>query len=136
MRLFNYWQFWLKNWRFSINSCKGFIVSVRKKVLLANHAPYATKALKKAIMKRSYIENTISKKRQLNLWKSIRYIKVFVVDYIRRNAKNILIHLMSTKAQITKLFWKTSNLFFSEKKKFANEITLENSNENILFDDT
>ena len=136
MRLFNYWQFWLKNWRFSTNSCKGFIVSVRKKVLLANHAPYATKALKKAIMKRSYIENTISKKRQLNLWKSIRYIKVFVVDYIRRNAKNILIHLMSTKAQITKLFWKTSNLFFSEKKKFANEITLENSKENILFDDT
>ena len=136
MRLLSYWQFWLKNWRFSTNSCTGFIVSLRKKVLCENHAPYVTKALKKAIMKRSYIQNTISKKRQLNLWKSIRYIRVFVVDYIRRNIKNILIHLMSTKAQITKLFWKTSNLFFSEKKKFANEITLEDSKENILSDDT
>ena len=136
MRLFSYWQFWLKNWRFSTNSCKRFIVSLRKKVLCANHAPYVTKALKKAIMKRWYIQNTISKKRQLNLWKSIRYIRVFVVDYIRRNVKNILIHLMSTKAQITKPFWKTSNLFFSERKKFANEINLEDSKENILSDDT
>ena len=42
---------------------------------------------------------------------------------------------MSTKSQITKLFGKTSNVFFPEKRKFANKITLEDSEENILFDD-
>ena len=43
---------------------------------------------------------------------------------------------MSTKLQITKLFRKTSNLFFSEKKKFPQKITLGGSEENILSDDT
>ena len=27
--LFSHWLFWLKNWRFSTNSCKGFIESFR-----------------------------------------------------------------------------------------------------------
>ena len=66
---------------------------LKKKVLRANHASYATRALRIAIMKRSYLEKLyFKKKRQLNLWKSIRNIRIFVVDYIRRNAKNILIH--------------------------------------------
>ena len=30
--------------------------TLKKKVLRANHAPYVTKALRKAIMKRSYLE--------------------------------------------------------------------------------
>ena len=41
---------------------------LKKKVLRANHAPYVTKALRKAIMKRSYLEKLyFKKKRQLNL---------------------------------------------------------------------
>ena len=55
---------------------------MKKKVLRAKHASYVTKALRKAIMKRSYLEKLYLKKRQLNLWKSIRNI-IFVVDYIR-----------------------------------------------------
>ena len=43
---------------------------------------------------------------------------------------------MSTKLQITKLFGKNVQPLFSEKRKFANKITLEDSEENILFDDT
>ena len=35
----------------------------RKKVLRANHAPYVTKALRKAIMKRSYLEKLYLKKK-------------------------------------------------------------------------
>ena len=29
MMLFSHWLFWLKNWRFSENSCKGFILFLR-----------------------------------------------------------------------------------------------------------
>lgn len=57
-------------------------------------------------------------------------MRLCVVDYITRNAKSIFIHLMSTEAQITRLFGKTSNFFFSEK------ITLENSEGNIKSNDT
>ena len=36
---------------------------IKKKTLRANHAPYITKALRKAIMKRSYLENLCFKNR-------------------------------------------------------------------------
>ena len=35
---------------------------LKKKVFRANHVPYVNKALRKAIMKRSYLKNSISKK--------------------------------------------------------------------------
>ena len=35
---------------------------IKKKMLRANHAPYTTKALRKAIMKRLYLENLYFKK--------------------------------------------------------------------------
>ena len=66
---------------------------LKKKVLRANHVLYVTKALRKTIMKRSYLEKLYFNKRPPNLWKSIRNnLRIFVVDYTSRNAKNILIH--------------------------------------------
>ena len=43
---------------------------------------------------------------------------------------------MSTKLQITRALWKNIQPLFSEKRKFANKITLEDSEESILSDDT
>ena len=44
---------------------------------------------------------------------------------------------MPTKLKITKLFGKTSNpFFFKKKRKFAKKITVEDSEENILSNDT
>ena len=47
---------------------------------------------------------------------------------------------MSLKLQIKifgeKIFWENIQPLFSEKRKFANKITLEDSEENILSDDT
>ena len=40
---------------------------LKNKILRANHAPYVTKALRKAIMERSYFEKHYSKKIQPNL---------------------------------------------------------------------
>ena len=40
---------------------------------------------------------------------------------------------MATKSQIAKLFGNTSSLFFG-KRKFANKITLEVGEENIISD--
>ena len=66
---------------------------LKKKVLHANHAPYVTKALGKAIMKRSYLEKIyFKKKKTTESLKKHKNTRIFVVYYIRRNAKNILIH--------------------------------------------
>ena len=45
---------------------------------------------------------------------------------------------MSTQLQITnnKYFWKNIQPLFSEKRKFANKIALEDSEENILSNET
>ena len=101
---------------------------LKKKVLCSNHAPQVTKALSKAIMKRSYLEKLFIRKRTL---KKYNKHKDFVVDYIRGNAKNILIHQILTKSHITQLSGKTSELFF-EKGKFTNKITLEYSEDIII----
>ena len=37
MMLFSHWLFWLKYWRFSTNSCKGFIVSLTTPGLMPFH---------------------------------------------------------------------------------------------------
>ena len=66
-------------------------------------------------------KNSISEKRHPNLWKSLRNIWIFVADYIRRNAENIPVHYMSTKSLITKLFGKTSNLFFFWEEKIQKQ---------------
>ena len=42
--------------------------SLKKKVVPANHAPYITKTLRKAIMKRSYLKKVYTK--HLRIWRS------------------------------------------------------------------
>ena len=45
---------------------------VKKKVARANHAKYISKPLRKAVMKRSYLEKIYFKKRQRSHWRNIR----------------------------------------------------------------
>ena len=50
---------------------------LKKKVLRANHAPYVTKALRKAIMKRSYLEKLYFKKKATESLKNYKKHKNF-----------------------------------------------------------
>ena len=79
----------------------------------------------------------MQKKRKPNLLKSIRNIIIAVVDYIRRNGKKYFDTLDANKITDKKAFWRNIQpLFFAENRKFTNKIILEDSEENILFDDT
>ena len=83
-----------------INSCTMFEklflkaldkhAPVKKKVVRANHAKYISKPLRKAIMKRSYLEKIYLKKRQRSHWKNIRNKKTIVVVCIKKKEKNSL----------------------------------------------
>ena len=62
---------------------------LKKKYLRANHAPYITKSLRKAIMRRSQLETKYFKtKAQTNL-KLYKKHKNFVVSYTKRKEENI-----------------------------------------------
>ena len=83
-----------------INSCTMFEklflkgldkhAPVKKKVVRANHAKYISKPLRKAIMKRSYLEKIYFKKRQGSHWTNIRNKKTIVVGCIKKKEKNSL----------------------------------------------
>ena len=63
---------------------------LKKKILRANHAPYMTKILRKAIMRRSALENKYYKDRSVESKRPIRNKIIFVVDYIKKKERNIL----------------------------------------------
>ena len=56
MMLFSHWLFWFKNWRFSTNSCKEFIIQGRRKLFLyggGGRREGAEKKLKKTMAETS-----------------------------------------------------------------------------------
>ena len=109
---------------------------LKKKVLRANHAPYVTKALRKAIMKRSYLEKLYFKKKTTESLKKYKKHKNFCSRLYKKERKKYFDTLDVNKITDNKAFWKNIQPLFSEKRKFANKITLEDSEENILSDDT
>ena len=64
--------------------------SIKKKVIRANHAPYVTKALRKAIMKRSQLEKIYFKKRTQESFKKYKNKKITAVDYTNEKEKVFL----------------------------------------------
>ena len=67
---------------------------VKKKVIRANHAKYISKHLRKAIMKRSYLEKVYFKKQTTQSLE--RYKKqTIAVDCIKKREKTSLIALIS-----------------------------------------
>ena len=90
---------------------------LKKKLLRANHAPYITKALRKAIIRRSQLETKYLKtKTQTNLYKK------------DENFCSKLYKRESTK------FWKTMGPFLSDKNTVFSQISIEKKNRTISDD--
>ena len=109
--------------------------SIKKKVIRANHAPYVTKALRKAIMKRSQLEKIYFKKRTQESFKKYKKQKNYCSRLYKRERKSFFESIDSSKMTDSKTFWKNIQPFFSEKRKTVNKITLVNENEDILSND-
>ena len=109
--------------------------SIKKKVITANQAPYVTKALRKAIMKRSQLEKTYFKKRTQESFKKYKKQKKCCSRLYKRERKIFFESIDSSKITDNKTFWKNIQPFFSEKRKTVNKITLVNKNEDILSND-
>ena len=100
---------------------------LKKKVLRANHASYVTRALRKAIMKRSYLEKLYFKKKTTESLKKYKKHKNFCSRLYKKERKKYFDTLDVNKITDNKAFWKNIQPLFSEKRKFANKITLEDS---------
>ena len=101
---------------------------LKKKVLRANHVPFVTKALRKAIMKRSYLEKLyFKKKKTTESLKKHKKRKNFCSKLYKKGRKKYFDTFDVNKITDNKAFWKNFQPLFSEKRKFANKINVEDS---------
>jgi len=106
---------------------------IKKKTLRANHKPYVTKVLRKAIIKK----NQLAKKRFDNTEseKQFKKQKNFVDREIKRAKKDFFNSLDVRHIQDNKNFWKLFGENLSDKVKGKQKISLVKEN-HILSDDT
>ena len=109
-------------------------VPLKKKFIRVNHAPYMTKNLLKAIMKRSQLENKyISNSKVKNINKYKKH-KNFCSKIYKKERKKFYSQLDIKNITDNKLFWKTMKPFLSEKCTYASKISLIH-NDNVISDD-
>ena len=88
---------------------------IKKKLLRANHVPYMTKALRKAIMKRSELESKYVKNKTSANLKSYKKQRNFCSKLYKKERKKYYKSLDLNNVTDNKKFWKTAKAFLCDK---------------------
>ena len=107
---------------------------VKKKVVRANNMPYMTKTLRKAIMKRSALENKYHKSKCLEDRNSYKKQRNFCNRLYKREKRKYFNNLNLNDITDNKKFWNTVRPFLSNKGNVHKKITLIEG-ENIISQD-
>ena len=108
---------------------------LKSKLLHANHASYISKPLRKAIMKRSYIENLCFIKRTDHSLRNYKKQKNYCSRLYKKERKNFFNKLNTSFVPDNKLFWKTVKSFFSNNGSHRGNIKLVEGDK-LLQDDS
>ena len=108
--------------------------SLRKKFPRANHAPYITKALRKAIMRRSQLETKYLKTKTHTDFKLYKKHKKFCSKLCKRGRRKYYESLDMKKVLDSKEFWKTIRPSLFDKNTVLLQISAEKNNR-IISDD-
>ena len=100
-------------------------------MLCANHAPYESKVLKKAIMKRSCLENIYFKKQDNHSLREYKQQKNYCSRLYKKERKIFFNNLNPKFVSDNKLFWKTVKPLFSSKDSYDANIKLTDKDEII-----
>ena len=96
----------------------------KKKKIRANHAPYMTKALRKAIMKRSELETKFYKTKSVNDHKFYKKQKYFVRKLYKKERKTFYKNLDLKIVAQSKDFWRNVNPRLKISPSLIPKITL------------
>ena len=107
---------------------------LKKKFIRVNHAPYMTKNLRKAIMKRSQLENMYISNSTVENMNKYKKHKNICSKLYKKERKKFYSQLDIKNITDNKLFWKTMKPFLSEKCTYASKISLV-PNDNVISDD-
>ena len=108
---------------------------LKKKILRANHAEYMTKHLRKAIMRRSALENKFHKYGTAEHNKAYKKQKNYCSRLYKKERRKYYNNLDHKKITDNKQFWKTVKPYISNKGQTGNKITLVDNNEIIITDE-
>ena len=106
----------------------------KKKYVRANHVPFMTRALRKAIMLRSRLRNKHNKSRTAENWNNFRKQRNRCVKLFRQAKKDYYSKLDINLVTDDRKFWKTVKPALSDKCQSNNKIVLVEDDE-IISDD-
>ena len=106
-------------------------VPLRKKLLRANHAPYITKTLRKAIMPRSQLEKKYLKTKTQADLKVYKKHKNFCSKLYKRERRKYYVPLDMKNVLYSKKFWKTMGPFLFNKITVFSQISIKKTPNNI-----
>ena len=109
--------------------------SLKSKLLRANHASHISKPFRKAIMKRSYLENLYFKRRTDHSFRNYKRLKNYCSRLYKKERKNFFNKLNTSFVSDNKLFWKTVKPFFSNNGSHRGNIKLAEGDK-LLQDDS
>ena len=106
----------------------------KKKFIRSNHAPYMTKSLRKAIMRRSQLLTKYHKSKDKSDHAIYKKQRNFVSKMYKKEKKSFYKNLDMKNVLDNKTFWKYMKPLFSNKTECKSKISLVNGNE-IIADD-
>ena len=106
----------------------------KKKTLRANSKPYVTKAMRKAIMKRSELATKLRKNPTEENSKAFKKQRNFCSRLYKKERKKYFDNLDLRKITDNKEFWKTVKPFMSNKNSLTQKISLKEGDQ-IVSDD-
>ena len=106
----------------------------KKKFIRANHAPYMTKSLRKAIMRRSQLLTKYRKSKDKSDHARYKKQRNYVSKMYKREKKSFYKNLDLKNILDNKTFWKYMKPLFSDKTECISKISLVDGNEIISED--
>ena len=107
---------------------------LKKKLIRANHAPYMTKVLKKAMMKRHQLATKFYKSRKSEDLKIFKKQNNFVSKLYKKERKRFYTNLDVKEVLQEKTFWKNIKPLFTNQNQIKQKITIVKG-DNIIHDD-
>ena len=98
---------------------------LRKKLLRTNHAPYITKTLRKAIMRRSQLETKYLKTKTQTDLKLYKKHKNFCSKLYKKERRKYCESLDMKNVLDSKKFWKTMRPFLSDKNTVFSQTNIK-----------
>ena len=92
--------------------------SVKKKSLKANHAPFMTRALRKAIVKRSKLKSKYFKNQTVYNFKMYKKQKNYCSKLHKKERKRYYNNMNLANLNDNRCFWKTVKPFLSDKGSY------------------